>query len=73
MACNRLQCQVIVVLATRPSFQESCRELLHLKLYLLKIAPLSSFKGLRHSRWESHVKHEIQQLERSNQHRQPGS
>ena len=27
-------------------------ELLRLKAYLLKIAPLSDFSGLRHSRWE---------------------
>ena len=38
------------------------RELLHLKIYLLKIAHLEGFKGLRHSRWEDYIRPELQQL-----------
>ena len=38
------------------------RELLFLKIYLLKIAELESMSELRHSRWESHIKHELQML-----------
>ena len=34
--------------------RSSDQELLHLKDYLLKIAALPDFSGLRHSRWEHH-------------------
>ncbi len=39
------------------------RELERLELYLLKIAPLESLAGLRHSRWEAHVRGELRSLE----------
>jgi len=35
------------------------RELLYLKLYLLKIAELDSLSTLRHSRWESYIADEL--------------
>ncbi len=37
-------------------------ELERLKLYLLKIAPLPSLAGLRHSRWERHIADELRSL-----------
>ena len=38
------------------------RELLKLKIYLLKIAPLKSLKHLKHRKWESHIRDELNQL-----------
>jgi len=38
------------------------KELLYLKLYLLKISELESMSGLRHSQWERHIKHELKSL-----------
>ena len=35
------------------------KELLYLKLYLLKIAELDSLSTLRHSRWESYTADEL--------------
>ena len=39
------------------------RELLHLKIYLLKIAPLPTLEGLRHSRWERYIADELRSLQ----------
>jgi ubiquitin-like domain-containing CTD phosphatase 1 len=39
------------------------RELLKLRAYLLKIAPLESLEGLDHDRWERYAREELAQLE----------
>lgn len=41
------------------------KELLHLRIYLLKIAPLTSLKSLRHSKWEGYIQEELQELSRT--------
>lgn len=38
------------------------KELLYLKIYLLKIAELESLSELRHSRWERYIEHEMRTL-----------
>lgn len=38
------------------------KELLYLKLYLLKIAKLPTLGGLRHSQWQRHIREEIANL-----------
>ena len=40
------------------------RELLYLKLYLLKIARLDSLAALKHRRWERYVAEEIAAVDR---------
>ena len=42
------------------------KELLYLKIYLLKIAPMGSFKTLRHSKWADCIKDELQEKTASN-------
>jgi len=42
--------------------RDTDKELLHLRLYLLKIAALPDLSGLRHSQWERYIKHELRSL-----------
>lgn len=39
------------------------KELLYLKIYLLKIAALESFVTLKHKRWERYIADELQRLQ----------
>lgn len=43
------------------------KELLHLEIYLKKIAGLRSFKNLRHSKWEDYIARELQELNHTNE------
>ena len=42
--------------------RDTDKELLFLKIYLLKIAELESMSELRHSRWENYIKNELYSL-----------
>lgn len=39
------------------------KELLHLKIYLLKIAKMDSLASLKHKRWERHIADELRSLQ----------
>ena len=38
------------------------KELLYLKVYLLKIAQLETLRTLRHSRWETYIQQELKEI-----------
>ena len=43
--------------------KDTDKELLHLRIYLLKIAGLEDFRSLRHSKWEEYARQELQDLQ----------
>lgn len=50
--------------------KQTDKELLHLKIYLTKIAALESFEELNHDKWEKYIKYELRELAHNEQQQQ---